>query len=80
MQALNFDISGMTFGGCTGSVKHVLSKLDGVSHVEVSLTPGTATVQTDPSRVTVAQILSAITSLGYEATVRPPDPAGDAMS
>ena len=80
MQTLNFDVRGMTCGGCTGSVKRVLSKLDGVSHVEVSLEPGTATVQTDPSRVTAAQIESAITSLGYEATVRPPDPSGAAMS
>lgn len=38
MQALNFDITGMTCGGCTGSVKRVLGKLDGVSHVEFSLT------------------------------------------
>ena len=80
MQTLSFDISGMTCGGCTGSVKRVLGKLDGVSHVEVSLTPGTATVQTDPSRVTAAQIQSAITSLGYEATVRPPDAAWNALS
>ncbi len=80
MQTLNYDVRGMTCGGCTGSVQRVLSKLDGVSHVEVSLTPGTATMQTDPSRVTAAQIRSAITSLGYEATLRPPDPAGDAMS
>ena len=80
MQALNFDINGMTCGGCTGSVKRVLSKLDGVSQVEVSLTPGSATVQMDPSRVTAAGIQSAITSLGYKATLRPPDLAGDAMS
>ena len=80
MQTLNFDVGGMTCGGCTGSVKRVLGKLGGVSHVEVSLALGTATVQTDPSRVTAAQIESAITSLGYEATVRPPDPAKAAMS
>ena len=80
MQTLKLDVRGMTCGGCTGNVKRVLSKLDDVSHVEVSLEPGTATVQTDPSHVSAAQIRSAITSLGYEATVRPPDPAGDAMS
>ena len=80
MQTLNFDVRGMTCGGCTGSVQRALSKLDGVSHVEVTLQPGTATVQADPARVTSAQIESSITELGYEASVRPPDPAGDAMS
>ena len=73
MQTLSFDVSGMTCGGCTGSMQRVLSKLDGVSHAEVSLRPGTATVVTDPARVTAAQIESAITGLGYPAKVRPAD-------
>ena len=71
MQTLNFDITGMTCGGCTGSVQRVLSKLDGVSHAEVTLRPGVATVALDPSRVTPAQIESAITRLGYPAHARP---------
>ena len=32
MQTLSFDVSGMTCGGCTGSVQRALSKIDGVSH------------------------------------------------
>ena len=75
MQTLSFDVSGMTCGGCTGSVQRVLSKLDGVSHAEVSLRPGITTVVTDPARVTPAQIESAITGLGYPAKVRPADHA-----
>ena len=75
MQTLSFDVSGMTCGGCTGSVQRVLSKLDGVSHAEVSLRPGIATVVTDPARETPAQIESAITGLGYPAKVRPADHA-----
>ena len=31
MQTLSFDVSGMTCGGCTGSVKRALSKTCGVS-------------------------------------------------
>ncbi len=71
MQTLSFDVSGMTCGGCTGSVQRALSKLDGVSHAEVSLRPGVATVVADPARVTPAQIEAAITRLGYPAAVRP---------
>ena len=71
MQTLNFDVSGMTCGGCTGSVQRTLSKIDGVSHAEVSLNPGAASVLADPERVTSAQIEAAITGLGYPAKARP---------
>ena len=71
MQTLSFDVSGMTCGGCTGSVQRMLSKIDGVSASEVTLSPGVATVVADPDRVTSAQIESAITGLGYPAKARP---------
>ena len=71
MQTLSFDVLGMTCGGCTGSVKRVLTKLDGISHAEVTLSPGMATVTVDPTRVTPTQIESAITHLGYAAKARP---------
>ena len=71
MQTLSFDVNGMTCGGCTSSVQRALSELDGISHVEVSLSPGVATVVADPARVTPAQIESAITHLGYPAKAKP---------
>ena len=49
MQTLSFDVNGMTCGGCTGSVQRALSKLDGIGHAEVSLSPGVATVVIDPT-------------------------------
>ena len=70
MQTFSFDVSGMTCGGCTGSVQRALSKIDGVSHAEVTLRPGTALVVVDPERVTSDQIESAITRLGYPAKAR----------
>jgi len=73
MNTLKFDISGMTCGGCTGSVQRTLKKIDGVSHAEVTLNPGVATVVTDPARVSPPQIELAITSLGYPAKARPAD-------
>ena len=71
MQTLSFDVRGMTCGRCTGGVQRALGKLDGVSHAEVSLHPGIATVAADPTRVTPAQIESAIAKLGNAAKVRP---------
>ena len=71
MQTFSFDVSGMTCGGCTGSVQRTLSKIDGVSHAEVTLHPGVASVKADPERVTSAQIEAAIAGLGYAAKARP---------
>ena len=71
MQTFSFDVSGMTCGGCTGSVQRALSKIDGVSHAEVTLQPGVASVVADPERVTSVQIEAAITGLGYPAKARP---------
>ena len=73
MQTLTCDVHGMTCGGCTGSVQHALSKLDGISHVEVKL-PGTAIVQADPTRTNAAAIESAITKLGFGAKIHPANP------
>ena len=78
MKTLNFDVSGMTCGGCTGSVQRMLSELDGISQAQVTLNPGLATVVTDPARVTPAQIESAIAQIGYPAKVRPAAPGQQA--
>jgi len=71
MKTLSFNVGGMTCGGCTSGVQRALSQLDGVSHVEVTLRPGIATVVADPARVTPARIESAIAKLGYAAKLRP---------
>ena len=71
MQTLKFDVHGMTCGGCTGSLQRALSKIDGVSHVDVAQSPGTATLEADTTRGTPAQIEAAIRSLGYPAKLRP---------
>ena len=74
MQILKFDIRGMTCSGCTGTVQRALSKLEGVSRVDVSLRPGIAIVQADPAHVTSGQIESMIAELGYFAKVHSPEP------
>ena len=78
MQTLTFDIQGMTCGGCTGSVRKALSQIDGISQVDVTLRPGTATVQADSARVTPAQIEAAISHLGYPAKLHPTTPKATA--
>ena len=80
MPTLSFDVSGMTCGGCTGSVQRMLSKIHGVSHADVTLNPGVASVVADSERVTSAQIEAAITGLGYPAKARPAAQSGQAPS
>lgn len=71
MQTPKFDETGMTSGDCTGSVQRVLSKLDGVSHAEVTFRPGVAAAVVDPDRVTAVQLELVIGGLGYRAKARP---------
>ena len=60
-------ITGMQCGGCVASVQSLLSTLPGVRQVEVALDPGTARVQFDPARITVAELAQAVISAGFEA-------------
>ena len=80
MQTLSFDVSGMTCGGCTGSVQRALSKIDGVVQADVTLRPGVATVVVDAARVTPAQLEAAITRLGYPAKARAAEYGGHTPS
>ena len=80
MQTLSFDVSGMTCGGCTGSVQRALSKIDGVVQADVTLRPGVATVVVDTARVTPGQLEAAITELGYAAKARTAEHGGHAPS
>ena len=68
VEPVNFEIDGMTCGGCTMRVQHVLEKLDGVGKVEVKLRPGFVTMVIDPERVTPGQIVAAIAKVGFAAT------------
>lgn len=80
MQTLTFDVTGMTCGGCTSSVQRALSILNGVSHADVTLRPGTAIVVVDRDRVSPEQIQAAISHLGYSAKLRPTDQIQQASS
>ena len=46
----------------------VLKRLPGVTKADVSYEKGTAVVKYDPAKVTVAQMVAAIKTLGYTAT------------
>lgn len=63
------NIDGMTCENCVKSVHNVLSKLEGIESISVSLDNNNATVSFDDAVVSVNDIASAIDDAGFDATV-----------
>jgi copper chaperone len=68
MNDIQLTVTGMTCGGCVGSVQRVLAALPGVHSAEVSLTPGQAHVSYDPTRIDRAALVQAIVDAGFGVT------------
>jgi mercuric ion binding protein len=62
-------IEGMTCGGCTIATRKVLERLDGVTKADVNYELKRAIVAYDRTKVTVPQMIAAIATLKYTATV-----------
>lgn len=62
-----FAITGMTCAACATRIEKGLSKLEGVSSANVNLALENATVEYNPSQVSVMDIISRVEKLGYEA-------------
>jgi copper chaperone len=68
METTTIKIEGMSCGGCTASVTKVLSETPGVAKAEVQLSPGQATVEFDPAKVSREALCAAIDDAGFEAS------------
>lgn len=66
-------IEGMTCGGCTIATRKVLERLDGVAKADVDYDLKRAIVTYDRTKVTVPQMIAAVATLKYTATVIAPD-------
>jgi copper chaperone len=67
MDTLVLKVTGMSCGGCVGSVTRVLQELPGVVKAEVSLEKGEAAISYDSGRVARQQMVQAIEDAGFEA-------------
>ena len=67
METTTIKVGGMSCGGCVKSVTNVLQGLPGVSKAEVSLEPGAARVEFDPTQVARAAMVAAIDDAGFDA-------------
>lgn len=74
MQQATLQIDGMSCGHCVGRVQKALSSLDGVTLKGVSV--GSATLEYDESRISAAQIDSAIDAAGFSVLRVDGAPAG----
>jgi copper chaperone CopZ len=63
----NLSISGMTCSGCVNTVKRVLSRVPGVTNVDVDLDKGAAVVTGTAGG---PALVAAVVAAGYEAQLR----------
>jgi Cu+-exporting ATPase len=64
-ERVSLHVTGMTCAACSTRVQKGLGKLDGVADANVNLTTEKASIQYDPSRVSVEQMIGKIQDLGY---------------
>ena len=67
MKEDTIQIEGMMCGHCQMNVTKVLSSVEGVVDVEVSLDPGQAKVNYDPGRINIEVLKGVINEAGYKA-------------
>ena len=65
-----FDVTGMTCAACQANVTRAVSKLDGVSKVDVSLLSNSMKVDFDENQVNEDTICQAVIDIGYSASVK----------
>ncbi|MCS1351492.1 heavy metal translocating P-type ATPase [Mechercharimyces sp. CAU 1602] len=65
-----FDITGMTCAACATRIEKGLNQLSGTTKVNVNFAVEKATVEYQPSEVSVLDIANKVKSLGYEAVLQ----------
>lgn len=66
-QKAEFEITGMTCAACATRIEKGLNKMDGVASASVNLALEKATIEFNPSEVTVADVIAKVEKLGYGA-------------
>lgn len=66
---ISFQIAGMSCAACVAHNEEALVALPGVSRAVVNMATGKASVEYDPTRVTLADMRKAVTDVGYEVVL-----------
>lgn len=70
-QTITLSVPGMTCAACPITVKKAISKVEGVSKVEINFEKREASVSFDDSKTTLQQIQKASADAGYPVSVKP---------
>ncbi|MFJ4290667.1 mercury resistance system periplasmic binding protein MerP [Cupriavidus sp. NPDC089707] len=70
VQTVTLSVPGMTCETCPITVKHALSKVDGVSKINVSFERREAAVSFDDAKASVQQLTKATENAGYPSSVK----------
>ena len=76
-QKCTLNVKGMTCGGCVSRVRNAVSKLEGVSSVDVSLEKGLAEVTFASDKLTTDDLVAAIEKTGFSASLAEPVSGGE---
>ena len=66
-QKTELDITGMTCAACSTRIEKVLNKVEGISSANVNLALEKATIEFNPSHISVADIIAKVEKIGYGA-------------
>ncbi len=69
LKQVTLPISGMTCASCVVHVEHGLKSVAGVQNATVNLANERATVQFDPSKTNIDQMVAAVRDVGYDVVV-----------
>nr|AEP25437.1 MerP [Aeromonas sp. ND1] len=69
-QTVTLSVPGMTCASCPITVKHALSKVEGVSNTDVSFDERQAVVSLDDAKTSVQKLTKATTDAGYPSSVK----------
>jgi mercuric ion binding protein len=69
-QTVTLDVPGMNCAACPITVKKAISKVDGVSQVDVSYEKRQAVVTFDDAKASVQQLTQATANAGYPSAVK----------
>lgn len=66
---IKLNIKGMSCGGCVNAVRQALAGVDGVDIVTVDLESAKATVTSESGNITPTDLIIAVKSAGYDASL-----------
>lgn len=69
-EKVELDLIGMTCAACAARIEKGLNKLDGVNKTTVNFALETASVEFNPSQITIQEMIKGVEKLGYEAKVK----------